>query len=848
MKYENFFQTAFGNSPFDYQIRFAIDEDSYALIKVPTGAGKTATIIGGYLWKRLRMPGSVGRRLIYCLPMRTLVEQTRDVTKQAIENLESAGLIEKGRFRVCVLMGGEVSDEWDTEPEKEFILIGTQDMLLSRALNRGYAMSRYRWPLHFGLLNNDCLWVYDEVQLMSDGLATATQMAALREKFLTIGQAQSIWMSATLSDEWLKSIDFLPKLSRLKLLELAETDRAMPVLNNRLNAVKIIQPAPQECRQPNGLAVFAKENHQAGTQTLMIVNRVNRAKETYAALQDLYHPQSKKQKKGAEKIINPEAPEIILIHSRFRPEERKKWKQIFESVPLSDSPGRIIVATQVVEAGVDISSRLLITDLAPYSSLVQRFGRCNRKGEFTDAKVFWIDRPLEQKHDKLKNKAGDALDEKDQQTIAAPYDWQQLEKASEIISDPQLTSVAPNNLPDYHDDYTPTHVLRKRDIVELFDTTSDLSGFDLDVSRFVRGGEERDVSVAWRPLEGKQPDPKIPALTRDELCPVPLYEFKNFLKKETLAWLWDPLAIDDGKKKTTGMWVKVTAAMLRPGISILMDSNSGAYNKDVGWDLNSKEAVDPVSPQTKAPEEAYPDDLLSERDYTQTLTAHSSEAKARCIEILELLEDLPLDDWRDELIRATHHHDWGKAHPVFQRTLHGTPEVQSSYDILLAKSQRGGRHTRPHFRHELASALALLQTGASDLTIYLAACHHGKVRLGIRSLNGEKKPEKTDPPNETERKFARGIWDNDELPAADLGDGIITQALLLNLEPMLLGSFGEGERSWLERTIAVRDQLGVFRLAFLECLIRAADVRASKFPIEKIAPPVVMPEQKEAQS
>ena len=35
------------------------------------------------------------------------------------------------------------------------ILIGTQDMLLSRALMRGYGMSRYQWPVHFALLHND---------------------------------------------------------------------------------------------------------------------------------------------------------------------------------------------------------------------------------------------------------------------------------------------------------------------------------------------------------------------------------------------------------------------------------------------------------------------------------------------------------------------------------------------------------------------------------------------------------------------------------------------------------------------------------------------------------------------
>jgi hypothetical protein len=79
------------------------------------------------------------------------------------------------------------------------------------------------------------------------------------------------------------------------------------------------------------------------------------------------------------------------------------------------------------------------------------------------------------------------------------------------------------------------------------------------------------------------------------------------------------------------------------------------------------------------------------------------------VEILEALKDLPLTAWREEIIRATHHHDWGKAHSIFQRTLHGTPEVLDVYESLLAKSQRGGKHTRPHFRHELASALALLQ-------------------------------------------------------------------------------------------------------------------------------------------
>ena len=42
------------------------------------------------------------------------------------------------RVGVVTLMGGEPRDQWYLHPEKPFIVVGTQDMLLSRALNRGY--------------------------------------------------------------------------------------------------------------------------------------------------------------------------------------------------------------------------------------------------------------------------------------------------------------------------------------------------------------------------------------------------------------------------------------------------------------------------------------------------------------------------------------------------------------------------------------------------------------------------------------------------------------------------------------------------------------------------------------
>jgi CRISPR-associated endonuclease/helicase Cas3 len=820
-----FFGAAFrdkeGNpqTPFEYQCRLALEPALPSLVNAPTGAGKTNAIVGTWLWRRLHNPESVGRRLVYCLPMRTLVEQTRDVTRAAIKNLEEQGLIEKYRFSVHVLMGGDVTDEWDSWPERECILIGTQDMLLSRALNRGYAMSRFRWPLHFGLLNNDCLWVFDEVQLMSDGLATTAQLAAFRTKFQTIGHAHSIWMSATLDREWLKMVDFKTQVDGLPLLTLSEADRATPVLAQRLTAVKHLQPAPPSCRPPQGLAAFVKANHQVGTQTLVVVNRVARARETYSALDQKYSGVANK-------------PEIKLIHSRFRPEERKQWRQLFD--PKTGAQDRIIVATQVVEAGVDISSRLLITDLAPYSSMVQRFGRCNREGKHPEAFIYWIDRPLDTKDDKLKDKV--ELDDNDRKKIAAPYAWDDLQRAQEPDCIGGLASAAPADLPEHSDPYRPAHVLRKRDVIDLFDTTPDLSGYDIDVSRFVRGGEERDVTVAWRDLNGEAPSKKAPALTRNELCPVAIgNELRDFLKgkdkqgKQRKAWRWDALE---------GNWEEVGESDLRPGLSLLLDVTAGGYSEELGWNKESTKPVTPVPLDQKEINETNDSFDADQRTfqpskwkkYNQTLAAHSSEARTAAEKIIAALDGLPLSQWQVELIDATHHHDWGKVHEIFQETLHrGQPDSLAT--IPLAKSNKNlpnaaGKkgHGRKHFRHELASALALLQTGASNLTIYLAACHHGKVRLGIRAVPGEEKPKTEDP------LYARGIWQDDPLSSVDLGDGVIKAKVKLNLEPMLLGATTDGARSWLERMIALRDELGVFRLAFLECLIRAADVRASEFP------------------
>ena len=58
--------------------------------------------------------------------------------------------------------------------------------------------------------------------------------------------------------------------------------------------------------------------------------------------------------------------------------------------------------------------------------------------------------------------------------------------------------------------------------------------------------------------------------------------------------------------------------------------------------------------------------------------------------------------------------------------------------------------------------------------------------------------------------------------AANLGGGVSIPELKVDLSMMEMG-----EGSWLEKTLAVRDKHGPFRLSFLEALLRSADIRAS---------------------
>ncbi|MGH8611496.1 MAG: type I-G CRISPR-associated helicase/endonuclease Cas3g, partial [Gammaproteobacteria bacterium] len=420
MTYDAFFReaTQLGVAPFPYQQRLAL-EDWPELLDVPTGLGKTAAVTLAWAWKRgLRTDGNresepapaTPRRLVWCLPMRVLVEQTAENARKWLRNLGHFGSAGEARVSVHLLMGGaEDLKPWAEWPEDEMVLIGTQDMLLSRALMRGYGMSRYQWPVHFAWLHNDAMWVFDEVQLMGPGLVTSAQLDAFRRDLELASNSRSLWVSATLKAEWLKTVDFDPA-SLNPPLRLNEEEKMVPAVRARREAVKsltrcdvaLVSTKPgrsEKAEESEKVSKLSNEDfktyyrtltdrilvaHQQGTTTLVILNTVERAQGLFAELESRFvalPPGSRKNTAMPEPSV-PSSPESLLIHSRFRAQDRRAHEaRLHSPVP---TEGRILIATQAIEAGIDLSARVLFTELAPWASLVQRFGRCNRYGEFNE--------------------------------------------------------------------------------------------------------------------------------------------------------------------------------------------------------------------------------------------------------------------------------------------------------------------------------------------------------------------------------------------------------------------------------------------------------------------------------
>ena len=102
-------------------------------------------------------------------------------------------------------------------------------------------------------------------------------------------------------------------------------------------------------------------------KVLVICNTVKKAQETYRVLEEY-------------------TDNVYSLHARYIKKHRKMLeKNIMQFSENRESVG-IWVTTQIVEASLDIDFDILYTEMCTADSLLQRMGRCNRKGRYIPLK------------------------------------------------------------------------------------------------------------------------------------------------------------------------------------------------------------------------------------------------------------------------------------------------------------------------------------------------------------------------------------------------------------------------------------------------------------------------------
>lgn len=546
------------------------------------------------------------------------------------------------------------------------------------------------------------------------------------------------------------------------ILRLGDDDYAHPVIARRFNASKSVSLIPHNADLPIYQVIadkVANLYNDEPVKTLALANTVRDAQQITQAMESLGIP-------------------TLLIHSRYRDPDRVSVAQ------LSDFSG-VIISTQSIECGVDISAKNVITAIAPWDSLVQRFGRCNRSGEYESSHIF-------------------VVDVADDQTY--PYDRSRIQQSRDILS--TLTSASLSDLSKVN-----VQIELKRTRTpdmesfadQFFHTDTDLQGSYTDISHFVRGIKDDSINVAYRDFEVIKEDGSIQLnpdngkVKASEIVRVPIKKFQKFF---------------DGKPLYRYSYVasgyeEVNVDQCSIGNIIIVHCDVGGYSEKFGFTGDIKDKPKPIDIHIKQPNETQDDDYQSEQNGFVTLTQHSIDTANQGNQLSHLLPKR----LRSEYERACRWHDYGKAHPEWQRKILNSKAIFAK----AAKGQFKPTNGRKHLRHELASMLAARANGESILVQYLILCHHGIIRTNIDQHPKERKHNLSS---------IRGIEDGDEVMVpVDLGNGIKVKPTQLKLAGLT-----SWQGQWSQDVQSLLDQYGPFTLAYLEALVRIADWKASKKP------------------
>lgn len=359
------FSQMFGiDQPHNFQIEVAdllLNQRRSVILQAPTGSGKTWTALFPFLhaW---RTGLSFPRKCLYAVPLRVLATQFKESAEQI-------------RWPNTLSIQIQTGEQQDTPTFESDLIFTTIDQVLSSALNVPYSLGYRRANLNAGAVFSSFL-VCDELHLFPVDEATAQgALATLVELLRTLGTAiPFLLMTATLSEEMTTTLakqlgaqKVTVPATELTNIESQQKTRSYHVVNAPLSAT----------------AILARHK----TRSIVICNQVQRAINLFEDLDHLI----------ANDATHAGRTQAVLLHSRFIQMHRRaiedNFRQTFGKLKQGEirSDSQIIVATQAIEVGLDISCECLHTELAPANAIIQRAGRCARyKGEVGEVLIYQL--------------------------------------------------------------------------------------------------------------------------------------------------------------------------------------------------------------------------------------------------------------------------------------------------------------------------------------------------------------------------------------------------------------------------------------------------------------------------
>lgn len=367
--------------PYPYQLRLHehLKAGKNVILQAPTGAGKTRAALYPFMetlerWSDKDLPSDAPLPLTcrYAVPMRVLATQFEREYQERFARMEqrratrlSDTYTSKLSIKVPAIQTGETQDDPRFESPLTFCTI---DQLLASFIGTPYSLGLRQANLNVGAVIGSFL-VLDEFHLYplepSGNGARMTTLAMLR---LLKGLSPFVLMTATFSTSLLERLAGL-------------LDAAVVRVDDHNELQQIMQGRQRIIRQENAVmtpeailtAHAAAAERRAGA-SLVACNTVARAQELYSQLREALSQREQQKTR------------LILLHSRFTPADRKAKSDNLEAWLGNEQwkggsfqgEDTIVVGTQVVEVGLNISAGVLHTELAPANSLIQRAGRCAR--------------------------------------------------------------------------------------------------------------------------------------------------------------------------------------------------------------------------------------------------------------------------------------------------------------------------------------------------------------------------------------------------------------------------------------------------------------------------------------